>query len=66
MRADISPFIEFIDRTVDEERVRASGRDYGLVTVQVTPIKPLELTLNEIPQGKLKDFIMNHGQTEVF
>lgn len=56
--ADISPFIEFIDRTVDEERVRASGRDYGLVTVQVTPIKPLELTLNEIPQGKLKDFIM--------
>ena len=34
--ADISPFLEFIDRMVDEEKVRASRTDYGLVTVQVS------------------------------
>lgn len=56
--ADISPFIEFIDRMVDEGRVRASDIDYGLVTVQVSSMKALELTKEEIPQGKLKDFIM--------
>ncbi len=56
--ADISPFIEFIDRMVDEEKVRASRTDYGLVTVQVSSMKALELRKNEIPQGKLKDFIM--------
>lgn len=56
--ADISPFIEFIDRMVDEDRVRASDIDYGLVTVQVSSMKALELTKEEIPQGKLKDFIM--------
>ncbi len=56
--ADISPFIEFIDRMVDEEKVRASQVDYGLVTVQVSSMKAMELRKEEIPQGKLKDFIM--------
>lgn len=56
--ADISPFIEFIDKMVDEEKVRESDVDYGLVTVQVSSMKALELTKEEIPQGKLKDFIM--------
>ena len=56
--ADISPFIEFIDRMIDEEKVRSSDIDYGLVTVQVPSMKALELRKEEIPEGKLKDFIM--------
>ncbi|MCI8484239.1 MAG: patatin-like phospholipase family protein [Lachnospiraceae bacterium] len=56
--ADISPFLTFIDRMIDEEKVRASHIDYGLVTVQLSSMKGLELTKEEIPQGKLKDFIM--------
>ena len=56
--ADISPFLEFIDRMVDEEKVRNSDIDYGLVTVQVSSMKAMELTKEEIPKGKLKDFIM--------
>lgn len=56
--ADISPFLEFIDRMIDEDKVRNSDVDYGLVTVQVSSLKALELTKEEIPQGKLKDFIM--------
>lgn len=56
--ADISPFIEFIDRMIEEDKVRASKVDYGLVTVQVSSVKALELRKAEIPQGKLKDFIM--------
>ncbi len=56
--ADISPFLEFIDRMVDENKVRNSDVDYGLVTVQASTLKALELTKEEIPQGKLKDFIM--------
>lgn len=56
--ADISPFIEFIDRMVDEGKVRESRTDYGLVTVQVSSMKAMELRKDEIPQGKLKDFIM--------
>lgn len=56
--ADISPFIEFIDRMIDEDKVRESDIDFGLVTVQVSSLKALELTKEEIPVGKLKDFIM--------
>lgn len=56
--ADISPFIEFIDNMIEEDKVRASDVDFGLVTVQVSSLKAMELTKEEIPHGKLKDFIM--------
>ncbi len=56
--ADVSPFLEFIDGLVDEEKVRASDVDFGLVTVQVSSLKPMELTKEEIPVGLLKDYIM--------
>jgi NTE family protein len=56
--ADVSPFLEFIDSLVDEEKVRASDVDFGLVTVQVSSLKPMELTKEEIPMGLLKDYIM--------
>lgn len=56
--ADISPFWEFIDRMVDEKKVRESEVDYGLVTVQASSMKGLALTKAQIPEGKLQDFIM--------
>lgn len=56
--ADISPFIQYIDRMIDEDSIRASNVDYGLVTVQFPSLKGLELTKEEIPAGLLKDYIM--------
>lgn len=56
--ADISPFYKFIDCLIDEEKVRSSDVDYGLVTVSVPGLKGLELTKEEIPRGMLKEFIM--------
>lgn len=56
--ADISPFLEFIDRMIDEDKIRQSDIDYGLVTVRLSSMKAMEFTKEEIPNGKLKDFIM--------
>lgn len=56
--ADISPFLEFIDRLIDEEKVRASDIDFGLVTVRFSTLSALELTKEEVPYGRLKDYIM--------
>ena len=56
--ADISPFIQFIDRHINEDKVRNSNIDYGLVTVQFPSLKGQELTKEEIPYGMLKDYIM--------
>ncbi len=56
--ADISPFYKFIDCLIDEDKVRASDVDFGLVTVTVPGLKGLELSKEEIPRGLLKDYIM--------
>ncbi|MCI8327319.1 MAG: patatin-like phospholipase family protein [Lachnospiraceae bacterium] len=55
---DVSPFKTFITELIDEERIRKSGIDFGLVTVRVSPLKPLELRIKHIPEGMLKDYIM--------
>lgn len=56
--ADVSPFEKFIAELIDEEKIRKSGVDFGLVTVQVSPLKPLELRIQDIPEGMLKEYIM--------
>lgn len=56
--ADVSPFASFIAELIDEEKVRNSDVDFGLVTVQVSPLKPLELCLKDIPRGMLQEYIM--------
>lgn len=56
--ADVSPFEKFIAELIDEEKVRNSKVDFGLVTVQVSPFKPLELRIGDIPKGMLQDYIM--------
>ena len=54
---DTSRIKDMIYGFIDENRVRASGHDYGLVTVSVSEIKPYELFLENIPQGLLLPYI---------
>lgn len=55
---DNSPFFEFVDKNIDEEKVRSSEVDYGLVTVRARDRKPFLLPKSEIPEGLLKDYII--------
>lgn len=55
---DNSPFLDFVNDHVDEEKVRASEVDYGLVTVRARDRKAFELTKAEIPQNRLKEYIV--------
>lgn len=56
--ADISPFNAFIETMVDEEKLRQSEIDFGLVTTQFPSLKGVELEKREIPQGMLKDYLL--------
>lgn len=56
--ADISPFNAFIETMVDEEKLRESEVDFGLVTTQFPSLKGVELAKKEIPQGMLKDYLL--------
>lgn len=55
---DISPFKATINKYIDEERVRESDLDFGLVTVNVTDMEPLELFKEDIPIGQLKQMLL--------
>ncbi len=56
--ADISPFMEFIERLIDEQAIRSSKVDFGLVTVLFPSLRAKQLTKKEIPNGMLKDYIL--------
>lgn len=56
--ADISPFAKYIEQLIDEEIVRKSKIDFGLVTVQFPSLKAYELQKKDIPEGLLKDYIL--------
>lgn len=55
---DITPLKNLLKGVIDEERIRNSGKDFGIVTVSVTDKKPLELYIEDIPQGKLVDYLI--------
>ena len=55
---DNSPFYDFVEKNIDEARVRASEVDYGLVTVRARDRKAFLLTKADIPEGQLKDYII--------
>lgn len=49
---------KIVDELIDEEKLRNSNMDFGLVTVELGPLSPIEVFKEDIPNGKIKDFIM--------
>ena len=47
-----------LKKYIDEDKIRKSGKDFGLVTVAVDKFKPYELMLKDIADGELVDYIM--------
>lgn len=55
---DVTPLEEIVDRVLDEPALRTGPVQLGLVTVEKKGLKPRELTLDEIPEGKVKDYLL--------
>lgn len=55
---DVSPLEETVRRALDEEKLRKGDVRFGLVTVNKRTMKPLQLTLKEIPEGRLLDYML--------
>lgn len=55
---DISPLRASLERQISEKALRASKIDFGLVTFEIRRRKPLYLYKNQIPDGRLMDYIM--------
>ena len=55
---DVTPLEGIVQRVLDEDALRASPVRFGLVTVELRGLKPRQLTLEEIPQGQLAQYLL--------
>ena len=55
---DVSPLEDIVERVLDEDALRAADIRFGLVTVEQRGLKARELTLDQIPKGRVKDYLM--------
>lgn len=55
---DFSPLEGIMEKYTSEERIRQSPIDFGVVTVEYPSMKALELSREEIPDGKITDYVV--------
>ena len=55
---DVAPLEWIVTSLLDEEKLRAGSIGFGLVTVEQKTLKACELTLDEIPEGQLADYLL--------
>lgn len=55
---DISPLRSALEKLIDEEELRESSVEFGLVTFEINTRRGKELYKDRIPQGYMMDYIM--------
>lgn len=55
---DTSLIKSILRENINEDKLRRSGMDFGMVTVSLTDLTPLELFIEDIPPKKLVDFLL--------
>lgn len=55
---DVTPLKQLIHELVDEEKIRNSGKEFCLLTFSLTDFKEMDLSIEDIPNGMLEDFLL--------
>ena len=55
---DITPLKNLIHEMVDEKKIRESGLEFCLLTFSISDMKELDLSIHDIPEGLLEDFLL--------
>lgn len=63
---DTEKIRELLGDIIDEDKIRKSETELGIVTVSVSDFKPLELFKDDIPVGKLLDYLMASANFPAF
>lgn len=63
---DIKPFKEMLKENIDEEKIRNSDMEFGIVTINLTDHVPLEVFVEDIPEGSLTDFLLASSYLPIF
>ena len=63
---DISPFEEMLENLIDEEKIRTSLIDFGLVSLSITNKKGVRLFKNDINDGEIVKYLIASASLPVF
>jgi NTE family protein len=63
---DTSKIRTLLESYIDEDAVRSSEMDFGIVTVNLTDRKPMELLKEDIPYGRMIDYLLASANLPAF
>ena len=63
---DITPLRQNLTTLISEEKIRASTIHFGLVTVDLSSLRPRELMIEDIPEGQLIDYLLASSALPIF
>lgn len=63
---DITLIKKIIHDNINETKLRSSKVNFGLVTVSLSEMKYLELFIDDIPDGKIQDYLLASAYLPVF
>lgn len=63
---DVAPLKQLLTNIIDEDDVRSSDIDYGLVIFSVSKLEPIMLYIDQIPEGELIDYILASANFPLF
>ncbi|WP_187296193.1 patatin-like phospholipase family protein [Tepidibacter mesophilus] len=63
---DISPLKNLLTEHINENKIRNSKKDFGIVTVSINSLKPQKLFLEDIPQNMLVDYLIASSSLPIF
>jgi NTE family protein len=63
---DVTPLRNLLEEYIDEDKIRKSQIDFGLVTFSITDFKPLMIFIKDIPKGTLIDYLLASASLPIF
>lgn len=63
---DVEPLVELARSTLNEGRIRESSIGFGIVTVDITARRAVEIYKEDIPEGQLLDYIIASASFPAF
>ena len=55
---DVTPLRNLIHENIDEKKIRESGLEFCMLTFSVTDMKEVDISIHDIPEGMLEDYLL--------
>jgi len=63
---DIKLIKQILRDNIKEDEIRKSNIEFGIITISLSDMKPMELFIENIPQGKLVDYLLASANLPAF